>query len=501
MSEIIKHARTTLLILNERGLAPTPDNYAKIYCEVSGDEYVPYVKAGAAEASSQAAPSKAEKAVKETAKAAVAIKPATRKKAVASRDGLGRKELLNPESFLLGRRPILHASQLIAGYELSLYAYGQQSADEFSIGELAIVLKDIGQESVLQEILGFIPITLEDLLGTQINLLSSTHIVLELADGELDETHITKIVELKAKGFKFSLAEYFEPPVTDVVIRLMDFVKFDIQATSNYELEEALKRLRRLDRATPIAINVETPNHYEFSRKHSIGLIEGFFFQHPDAGADSNANPDQMMLLVVMGQLLTDVELPRIEKAFQGHTTLIVNLLNMVNSAGMGLARTVDSLQQALVILGRRHLMRWVQVLLYSNSDLKGAKMLMQMAATRAKLMDSLCTTHKNAEKRQELYKDNAFTVGILSLSDVLLGMDLAEILEQIGLEEEIVEALISREGFLGELLTLTERLERAEFEEVERLLDELDIAPKDLRHAQKETLRWVNNLGKSSDE
>jgi len=195
------------------------------------------------------------------------------------------------------------------------------------------------------------------------------------------------------------------------------------------------------------------------------------------------------------------VELPRIEKAFQGHTALIVNLLNMVNSAGMGLTRTVDSLQQALVILGRRHLMRWVQVLLYSNSDIKGAKLLMQIAATRAKLMDMLCTTHKNVEKRQELYKDNAFTVGILSLSDVLLGMDLAEILEQIGLEEEIVEALISREGFLGELLTLTERLERAEFEEVERLLDELDIAPKDLRHAQKETLRWVNNLGKSSDE
>lgn len=500
MSEIIKYARTTLLILNERGLAPTPDNYAKIYCEVSGDEYVPFVKAGEAEANSQSVPNKVEKAVKETTKATVVAKPAPPKKTTASGEALGRKELLNPESFLLGRRPILHASQLIAGYELSLYAYGQQSANEFSIGELAIVLKDIGSEGVLQEILGFIPITLDDLLGTQISLLSSTRMVLELADGELDETHIAKIIELKAKGFKFSLTEYFEPPVSDAVIKLMDFVKFDIQATSNYELEEALKRLRRLDRAAPIAINVETPNQFAFSRKHSIGLIEGFFFQHSDI-ADSTANPDQMMLLVVMGQLLTDVELPRIEKAFQGHTTLIVNLLNMVNSAGMGLARTVDSLQQALVILGRRHLMRWVQVLLYSNSDLKGAKLLMQIAATRAKLMDLLCTTHKNVEKRQELYKDNAFTVGILSLSDVLLGIDLAEILQQIGLEKEIVEALISREGFLGELLTLTERLERAEFEEVERLLDELDIAPKDLRHAQKETLRWVNNLGKSSGE
>ncbi|MCE9633082.1 MAG: hypothetical protein K8Q92_02735, partial [Methylophilales bacterium] len=243
MSEIIKFARTTLLILNERGLAPTPDNYAKIYCEVSGDEYVPFVKAGAAETNSQSAPNKVEKAVKDTTKTTPVAKPASPPKTSSSGGVLTRKEILNPESFLLGRRPILHASQLIAGYELSLYAYGQQSANEFSIGELAIVLKDIGQEGVLQEILGFIPITLDDLLGTQISLLASTRMVLELADGELDETHIAKIIELKAKGFKFSLTEYFEPPASDVVIKLMDFVKFDIQATSNYELEEALKRL------------------------------------------------------------------------------------------------------------------------------------------------------------------------------------------------------------------------------------------------------------------
>ena len=44
MSEIIKFARTTLLMLNEKGLAPTPDNYAKIYCEVSGEEYTPFVR-------------------------------------------------------------------------------------------------------------------------------------------------------------------------------------------------------------------------------------------------------------------------------------------------------------------------------------------------------------------------------------------------------------------------------------------------------------------------
>jgi EAL and modified HD-GYP domain-containing signal transduction protein len=498
MSEIIKFARTTLLILNERGLPPTPDNYAKVYCEVSGDEYVAFVKADTVKQPAKAPP----KEENNTAKAdkATYTKPGEikRSKPVC---GVIRKDILSPDSFLLGCRPILHANQLIAGYDLSLYAYGQPAPTSFSVTEMAKVLSDIGTDGVLQGHAGFIPISPDELMDNRTAMLASSRMVLELADADLDEHHITKIIELKARGFKFSLSDYFEHPANDLVLKLMDYVKLDIQSNSQYEMSEALKRLKRLNRGDAIATNVNTPKLFEQSRELSIGLIEGFFFNHPDAAEGGTANPDQAMLLVVMGQLLTDVELPRIEKAFQGHTALITNLLTMVNSAGMGLARTVDSLQQALVILGRRHLMRWVEVLLYSNSDLKGAKMLMTMAATRAKLMDSLCTTHKDVEKRQEIFKDSAFTVGILSLTDVLLGMDLGEILDQIGLSDEIKQALVAREGFLGKMLLLTDKLEKAEFEEVEILLDELDIAPQDLRRAQKETLRWVKNLGKSSEE
>ena len=86
-------------------------------------------------------------------------------------------------------------------------------------------------------------------------------------------------------------------------------------------------------------------------------------------------------------------------------------------------------------------------------------------------------------------------------MTDVLLGMDLAEILDQIGLDVEIKQALLEREGFLGALLLLTEKVEKAEFSDVELLLKKLGIEAKDLRRAQKETLRWVNDLGKSSDD
>jgi EAL and modified HD-GYP domain-containing signal transduction protein len=282
---------------------------------------------------------------------------------------------------------------------------------------------------------------------------------------------------------------------------MLDYAKIDVQTVSKLEAIKALRRLRATNHTVAIAKSVESPRMFETCRALEFGLMEGFFFAHPEAAARGNANPDQAALLVVMGQLLTDVELPRIEHTFLGRTELVTNLLALVNSAGMGLARTIESLQQALVILGRRQLMRWVQVLLYKHSDLKSAKVLMHMATVRAKLMDGICAIHPDADKRHEAYRDRAFSVGILSLTDVLLGINLEEVLDQIGLEDDVKQALLNQQGFLGDLLVLAEKMEHSKFEEAEKLLQRIGTSSRDLNRTQRETLRWVHDLGRSSDQ
>ncbi len=321
-----------------------------------------------------------------------------------------------------------------------------------NLGDMARVINDIGVERVLSDHFGFIPVAMKDLMSNQVAaLVGANRIVLELDDvSNLSDRNISRLIEIKARGFKLGLNDYFQAPVNDSLLRMIDFAKIDVQTVSKLEAIKALRRLRSTNHTVAIARNVESPRMFETCRALEFGLMEGFFFAHPEAAARGNANPDQAALLVVMGQLLTDVELPRIEHTFHGRTELVTNLLSLVNSAGMGLARTVDSLQQALVILGRRQLMRWVQVLLYKHSDLKSAKVLMHMATVRAKLMDGICAIHPDADKRHEPYRDRAFSVGILSLTDVLLGINLEEVLEQIGLEDDVKQALLTHQGLFG---------------------------------------------------
>lgn len=409
----------------------------------------------------------------------------------------------NIELLYLGRTPVVLPDQSLHGYTLSLYSSKQGSSFNPNLGDLARVLNDIGMERVLHDHLGFMPATMKDLMSNQIAALTgASRLVLELDEVEnLSDRSISRLIEVKARGFKLGLSDYFKSPINDSILRMIDFAKIDVQTVSKLEAIKALRRLRATNHTVAIAKNVETPRMFETCRALEFGLMEGFFFIHPEAAARGNANPDQAALLVVMGQLLTDVELPRIEHTFHGRTELVTNLLALVNSAGMGLARTVDSLQQALVILGRRQLMRWVQVLLYSHSDLKSAKVLMHMATVRAKMMDGICAIHPDADKRHEAYRDRAFSVGILSLTDVLLGMNLEEVLEQIGLGEDVKQALMTRQGFLGDLLVLTEKMEQSNFAEAETMLKKIGTSSRDLNRTQRETLRWVHDLGRSSDQ
>jgi c-di-GMP-related signal transduction protein len=108
----------------------------------------------------------------------------------------------------------------------------------------------------------------------------------------------------------------------------------------------------------------------------------------------------------------------QIESESKRHPELIFNLLSIANSVAYGTGKKVTSLKQCLVILGRRQLQRWVQLLLYAvpHHDM-AENPLLHTAATRARLMELLAQRGTQANSEAQ---DRAFMVGILSLLDVL---------------------------------------------------------------------------------
>jgi EAL and modified HD-GYP domain-containing signal transduction protein len=84
-----------------------------------------------------------------------------------------------------------------------------------------------------------------------------------------------------------------------------------------------------------------------------------------------------------------------------------------------------------------------------------------------------------------------------MSLMDVLFGIPMADIVEQIPIGDEVRQALVGRTGFFGELLRLAESIEQADenTEFVLPTLKELQISGDDMIELEMSAFQWSDSV------
>ena len=324
--------------------------------------------------------------------------------------------------------------------------------------------------------------------------------VLELLETvDIDEDVIARCRQLKEKGFRLALDDFEYSPVYKSLFPIVEIIKFDVMLSSRDQIHQTLEFLRPWTHLKMLAEKVETEQEFEHFKALGFHFYQGYFFAKPSILTAKKSNPNQITLIRALSLIMSDEEVTEIEKVFKESPDLTLGLLRLVNSVGMGLRNKIGSLHQALVVLGRRQIQRWVQLLLYAQGSGGTSSPLMQMAAVRAKFMELICQNHVDKQRTTMEATDHAFMTGILSLVDAALGTSMEEILDKLGLVDDVKDAILKREGFLGRLLLLTEKLESEEPEGIMELLEELKISHTNLNEAQLAAMQWAANLNKES--
>lgn len=400
----------------------------------------------------------------------------------------------------LGRQPILDAKKQIMAYELLFRSknslHEAEVEDDLQATSTVIVntLSQFGLDHVLGKKMGFLNVSASFLLSETVNLLPPDRIVLEiLEDVPISPLIVARCEQLKEMGFKLALDDFEYRSEYDALFPIIDYVKIDLTLTPSAKLPELVKFLRKSTNAKLIAEKVEEIALFEQCQLLGFDAFQGFFFAKPTLLKSKKPQPHQTVLMRIMGELLGDVNLGNLEKLFKDNPSLTLSLLKLVNSVGIGGGRqNIDSIRQAIVVLGQKQLLRWVQLLLYTSPDGKLGGTLMMQVANRARLMELIA---KQIDAYQANFSEQAFMVGMLSLADVVMQISAEEVFQQIRLSEEIELAVLKHEGRLGQLLTLALKIENADFQAAESDIEALGITASDLLAIQLETMQWANQM------
>ena len=413
---------------------------------------------------------------------------------------------MTDQTIYLARQPIVDVNKELVGFELLFRATEANAADSsdsvFATSTvIANAFTEIGLDQVIGSVDGYLNVDTEFLFSEMIEALPASRIVLELLETTIaDEQTIARVGELRKRKYRVAIDDFignFDD--FDALLPGVDMVKIDFEKLDELLVPMIVELLAK-HKVTLLAEKIETPEQFRQAKDLGIRLFQGYHFAHPEMITAKRSKPAKLALLRLLSLAMDDAETKDIEEEFKHHPSLTVNLLRLVNSAAMSRRQVVTSLRHALVLLGRRQLRVWLQLLLYT-SDRENQSLnspLLQLAATRGKLMEQLAAREGGT---QSALKDMAFMTGILSLMDVVLEMPLVDILKELNVPVPVEAALLRREGPLGAMLALTERVEQADAAGIASTLTKIpgSLREGDLLPMQLAAYRWANEVAGAS--
>ena len=366
----------------------------------------------------------------------------------------------------IGRQAILDRKGKIYAYELLFRDPDMRgpigiSGDVATSRVLHEALMEVGLDAVVGDKLAFINFPRELLIGGIADLMPPERVVVEILENiEIDAGLVASVGQLVEAGFVIALDDFVYSPAWDPLLELAAIVKLDVSAHSPEEIRALKRDLERFD-VKFLAEKVETHEEHACFSEMGFSYFQGFYYARPQVLTQERLADNHVALLQLVARLQTpNIDIDEVADLVSQAVSLSYKLLRFINSAYTGLPRKVDSIREAVVYLGLKRLKDLASVMALSGISQKSDALVMN-GITRART----CTL---LGARAGLRQTEAFyLVGLFSILEALLDRRIEEILGQLPVSEEIVAALVAREGALGEALQASIACERCEWEQL----------------------------------
>jgi EAL and modified HD-GYP domain-containing signal transduction protein len=308
-------------------------------------------------------------------------------------------------------------------------------------------------------------------------------VVTVLKDVEADEALIRSLRKLADEGYSLALDEFVLEDRFRPLIEIAEVVKFDYSRLNQIDVRNELESLQ--DYPVDLLVdNIGTYDEFELSRDLGFDLFQGHFLSQPRIIERQTIPNNHLVIVSLIGKLQDpSIAVEEIEELVTHDVSLSYKLLRYINSAAVGLGRKVDSIRQAVVLLGMQCLRTMITLIMLAGIGDKPLALL-ETAMLRARMCQSL------AEELDRDDQDAFFTVGLYSALDALMDRPMQNILEGLSLSDDVKGAILNHEGAMEAALRCVLCYERGEWDNVQFL----NLTPSTIREAFLQAAFWLKD-------
>ncbi len=399
----------------------------------------------------------------------------------------------------IARQPIVDRGGRVFGYEL-LYREAEADAacdrtgTPISAEVLTQAILGLGLDTLTGGHPAFLNFSRDVLLSGIGTLLPPETTVIELLESvRADQDVVDACRLLHGAGYRIALDDFVDGSSAEALLPFAAFVKVDVLSTPPHLMGRIARRLAPSG-ITLIAEKVETDDIVATASAVGYKLFQGYHFCRPTTMSGGAIAPAKLTQIQLLGALTDrDLTIDKLEAIIARDVALSYRVLRCVSSAAFGLSVEIQSIRQALVLLGVDHIRKWAVVWSLAALNANRAPELVTVALVRARCAELLSARLKIGSGAEY------FLLGLCSLLDVMLQVPMARAVSDIPLSDTVKAALLGTRGPARSILDAVVAYERGQWEEAANALAPLGLPALVLPMVYADALDWPRAFNRAS--
>jgi len=315
------------------------------------------------------------------------------------------------------------------------------------------------------------------------------------ANLEIDSKVLIGLEGLRGSGYSVAVDGYPEDGLENHLIGFSEHIILDF---ADKKFQQRFDEVRRkLPDKQIVVANMPDMGMYEKLSRKSFTLFTGTFYKNPITSGSSEISPLKVNALRLMKQINEeDFDLKNIAQTVERDPALSISLLTFINSPAVGLRTKVDSIGNAVAILGQKSVQRWATVAISMGISEDKPGEVTKLSLVRAKFAENLAPLFEMA-----IFQNSLFMTGLFSLLDIILNKSMEEAIKEVAVDNLVHEALVARTGSLYKVMEFIYAYEHANWHKLSIMAIQNGIKGDQIGQAFIDALVWYHQLLASIDE